>query len=100
MLNNELMLFDWNNVVDNDIDNCWNIMSNRINTVVNKLCPIKNFKFATEKPKWISDDLIELMKNRDAALKQYTKTKNDEDKVEMRRMRNMVNIAVKSARNN
>ena len=44
-------------------------MSNRMNTVIDRLCPTKNFKFAKEKPKWISDDLIELMKNRDAALR-------------------------------
>ena len=77
MLNNELMLFDWSNFADNDIGTCWNIMSSRINTVVNKSCPVNNFKFAKEKPTWISDDLIELMKNRDAALKQYTKIKSD-----------------------
>ena len=75
------------------------IMIQRIYHVVDKLCPLKDFKFAKERPKWISDDLIELMKNRDKALQQYKRTKSDEDKNKMRRMRNMVNVAVKAARN-
>ena len=28
---------------------------------VNRMCPMKDFKFAKDKPKWISDDLIEMM---------------------------------------
>ena len=60
---------------------------------------MKEFKFAKEKPKWMSDDLIELMKNRDISLKQYLKTKTEGNKKEMRRMRNMVNVAIRNARN-
>ena len=59
-------------------------MYSRIDDVVNKLCPIKNLKFAKEKPKWMLDDLIELMKNRDISLRQYLKTKTEVDKKEMR----------------
>ena len=66
---------------------------------VNRLCPVRNFKFAKEKPNWISDDLIELIKNRDKSLKQYNRSKSEVDKIEMKRMRNLVNVAVKSARN-
>ena len=47
----------------------------------------------------MSDDLIEMMKNRDASLKQYLKSKKEDDKKEIRRMRNMVNIAIRNARN-
>ena len=85
-LSDRLSSFEWHNFANNDIDTCWNIMSERMNCVVNELCPIKNFKFARERPKWMTDDLIELMKNRDIALKNYIKTKKDEDKIEMRRM--------------
>ena len=60
---------------------------------------MKDFKFAKQKPKWISDDLIELMKNRDASLKQYIKTRSEEDKKEMRRLRKFVTIATRNASN-
>ena len=98
-LREKLLDFDWIDFGENDIDTCWNIMYTRIDSVVNKLCPMKDFKFAKAKPKWMSDDLIELMKNRDASLKQYLKTRKEDDKKEMRRMRNMVNIAIRNARN-
>ena len=58
-LRDKLLDFDWLNFGINDIDSCWNIMYARIVVVVNKLCPMKDFKFAKERPKWISDDLIE-----------------------------------------
>ena len=90
--------YDWIHFGENYIDNCWKIMYSRIVDVVNKLCPMKEFKFAKEKPKWMSDDLIELMKNRDISLKQYLKTKTEGNKKEMRRMRNMVNVAIRNAR--
>ena len=90
---------DWTNFGENCIDNCWKTMYSRNDDVVNKLCPMKNFKFAKEKPKWMFDDLIELMYNRDISLKQYLKTKTEVDKKEMRRLRNMVNVAIRNARN-
>ena len=94
-----LLEYDWTNFGENCIDNCWKTIYSRIDDVVNKLCPVKDFKFAKEKPKWKSDDLIELMKNKDISLKQYLKTKTEVDKKEMRRLRNMVNVAIRNARN-
>ena len=61
--------------------------------------PYEDFKFAKKTPEWISDDLIELMKNRDASMKQYIKTRTEEHKMEVRRLRNMVNIAIRNASN-
>ena len=61
--------------------------------------PYEGFKFAKKRPKWISDNLIELTKNRDASMKQYIKTRTEEDKMEVRRLRNMVNIALRNASN-
>ena len=50
------------------------------------------------RPNWLSNDLKNLMKERDRSLKLYLKSKLENDKKEMRRMRNLVNIAVKNAR--
>ena len=36
-------MYEWKNVAENDIDMCWNGMSNRVNTVIDKLCPFKEF---------------------------------------------------------
>ena len=61
------MSFNWNDFAANDIDTCWNVLLDGITCVGNRMCPLRDFKFAKERPKWISDDLIELMKNRDKA---------------------------------
>ena len=49
VLKEHLLLFDWNNFADNDIYGSWYILFNRMTTVVNKLCPMKDFKFAKER---------------------------------------------------
>ena len=59
----------------------------------------KDFKFSQKRPPWMSDDLIELMKNCDIALNRYKTTKTVEDRNIMKYYRNLVNISVKKARN-
>ena len=73
-------------------------MYNRIIVAADKLCPIKEFKFSNNKPKWLTNDLIAIMRDRDNRLKQYYNTKSEEDKVKMRQARNLANISVKMAR--
>ena len=94
MLNNH----DWDDFALNDIDMCWELMHSKIMAVTDTLCPLKEFKFSKDKPIWLTHDLINLMKNRDESLKQYAKTKTEEDKIKMRKARNSTNIAVKAAR--
>ena len=60
--------------------------------------PIKKFKFSNEKPKWLNNDIILLMKERDRCLSQYAKTRLEKDKKDMRKARNITNLAVKNAR--
>ena len=67
-------------------------------TVLDSLCPENFFKFAKNRPVWITNDLINLMKERDRCLNKYLSTRLEDDKIEMRRMRNLVNITVKNAR--
>ena len=51
-LRDKLLDYNWTSFGDNGIDDCWNIMHFRIDAVLNKLCPMKDFKFAKQKPKW------------------------------------------------
>ena len=94
MLLNE---YNWNELANLDVDNSWNLMYTRIKTVIS-LCPIKLFKFSKEKPTWLTNDFMLLMKERDQCLRKYTKTRLEIDKMEMRRIRNLVNISVTNSR--
>ena len=90
--------YTWTNFAYNDIDTCWNVMFNIFSEILDKFCPINHFKFAKERPPWLTDDLVNLMKERDRCLTKFRSTKLEIDKIEMRRMRNLVNITVKNAR--
>ena len=89
---------DWTLFAQMGVDDCWDYLYNNMKSILNKLCPEKNFKFAKNKPVWISNDLINIMKERDRCLQTYLSTRLEAYKKEMRRMRNIVNISVKNAR--
>ena len=90
--------YNWNNIANMDVDAGWDTMICRIKNVIDLLCPMKTFKFSKDKPKWLSNDIIILMKERDRCLRKYAKTRLEQDKINMRQVRNMTNIAVKNAR--
>ena len=90
--------FDWIDIADMTVDDGWNAMYTRIKNVVDSLCPIKKYKFSKEKPNWLTNDIVLLMKERDRCLRKYSKTRLEVDKKEMRKIRNLVNISVKNAR--
>ena len=88
----------WATYANLDIDSCWNFLLENIMEILDNICPEKHFKFAKNRPSWLTNDLINLMKERDRLLKVYQKTKKDNDKIEMRKIRNLVNISIKNAR--
>ena len=47
----------------NDIDTCWDIMFDRIMSAADHSCPIKEFKFSSEKPIWLTNELIFVVKD-------------------------------------
>ena len=93
-----LNTYNWDDFATNNIDVCWEIMYSNIMSTADKLCPLKEFKFSKNKSVWLTHDLITLMNHRDECLKQYARTKTEEDKIKMRKARNSTNIAVKAAR--
>ena len=90
--------YDWEEIAGLNVDDGWNVMYTRIMNVVDTLCPIKTFKFSRDKPNWLKNDIILLMKERDRCLRKYSKTHLETDKTNMRKIRNLVNISVKNAR--
>ena len=97
-MENMLRNVDWITFANLDVDSCWNYLLENIMDILENLCPEKNFKFAKSRPNWLTNDLINLMKERDRLLKIYQRTKQESDKKEMRKIRNLVNISIKNAR--
>ena len=97
-MENMLRNVDWITFANLDVDSCWNYLLENIMDILENLCPEKNFKFAKSRPNLLTNDLINLMKERDRLLKIYQRTKQESDKKEMRKIRNLVNISIKNAR--
>ena len=53
---------DWSKFAKNYVDVCWNFLYNNMKFVLDTLCPEKMFKFAKNRPVWITNDLINLIK--------------------------------------
>ena len=81
-----------------DIDNIWEFFQKQIRDNLDKLCPSKDFQFAKERPPWLSNELIEYIKDRDAALRKAATSKTEEDRRIARNLRNFTNRLVKTAK--
>ena len=70
---------DWNqfDASQNPIEK-WDLMKNIIEEVINVMCPIKTFRINQIKQPWITPPLIELINDKDLALKRANKSKNKE----------------------
>ena len=53
----------------NSVSNKWDILIELINTFMGKKCPMKCYKVKQEKELWITPPLLELIKDKDLALK-------------------------------
>ena len=63
-----------------DVKTAWESMKNNIEKILDILAPIRDFRFGCTKLGWLSNNLMELMKDRNRALKKAAKTKIDIDK--------------------
>ena len=81
-----------------DVEDTWNFIKRNMEMVLDILAPVRNFKFGSSKPGWLSNDLMELMKDRNHALKRASKSKNENNKKYARNIRNLVNHQIKKAR--
>ena len=84
---------------DTDINKKWDILYENVLKTIDALIPVKKFKFRKSKPEWMAGDLVEYMKDRDAALKKAARTKDPDDKRLARRARNRVNLLIRNAKN-
>ena len=92
---------EWNFVYENQpLEQTWDRLYKKVEKMLNDYCPLKKFKFRRDKPEWMTNELIEFIKDRDAALKKATKSKKKEDKQIARNIQNFTNNMVRNARAN
>ena len=73
-------------------------MQTLITEEADKLCPIKSFRIKNTKPSWVTNEVIEQMKDRDYFHQKAKRTNSEDDWNIAKFYRNQVNSKVRSAR--
>ena len=84
----------------NDPEKLWNIFLGNITKVLDDLCPFRRLTVVDNKPDWLNNDLLVLMRQRDRAYRRARRTNLIDDWDIARHLRNMVNMAVKTSKAN
>ena len=74
------------------------MMVSNIKKTINELCPLKHFKIKKLREPWISNELLEQMKDKDRLLRKATKSKKSDDWKAAKRARNECAANVRRAK--
>ena len=96
---NNLKTQDWQNLYDQDSVNCqWSIMYDRIVAEADKQCPIKEFEFNYHKPPYLTNALLDQIRNRDYFYKKAKKFGDEDDWNIAKYLRNQTNKNIRGAK--
>ena len=97
----KLSLSDWDAFYQcNDPNEAWNIFENKILGIIDVMCPVKKFHVRHLKDPWISQEILEAIKDKDMLLSLAKRTNKIDDWFIARRRRNEVKNIVKNAKSN
>ena len=92
-----LNTFDWSGFYDKtDPNDCWESMLQAITAMADKLCPIKTFKINKARPPWMTNEILEIMKDRDYYYKKARTLNLADDWNIARNLRNRVGKMIKN----
>ena len=81
-----------------DPEIAWNIMENNILDIIDVMCPLQTFHVKHLKDPWISQEILEAIKDKDRLLCRAKRTNQLDDWTLARRRRNEVKAIVKNAK--
>ena len=82
-----------------EVNELWEKMYKIITEILDKLAPMRVSMFRKSRPEWLTAEIMEMMKDRDRALKAAKMTQDLEDKKRARKLRNHLNTTIKLAKN-
>ena len=98
-LQQSLKEMNWNDLLDlSTPDTAWSSLYSEIIKEVDRMCPVKTFTVRSNKPEWITNDLMEQMRDRDYFYKKAKKTKDDDDWNIAKHLRNVTNSNIRRAK--
>ena len=81
-----------------DPDELCNYMLHNINLIADDMCSIKNFNIIKHKDPWITPELLELIRDKDRALKKAKRTRSDNDWHISKRLQNSCFSRIRKAK--
>ena len=70
---------NWENFnASSNVTDKWDLFENIIRGTIDNMCPLKDFRIKQKKEPWISNELIELIKDKDNLLKRAKKSKDQQ----------------------
>ena len=81
-----------------NVNDLWELMLKYITMSLDKIAPIRKFKFRIERPIWFSDELMETIKDKDTLMQRALLTKDEIDVRIARQARNRANCLVREAK--
>ena len=86
---NDVTNADWSHFNDEStVTGKWNAMLDILYNCINVMCPIKTFRIKQEKEQWITPALLELIKDKDSAMRRAKKRNDPELWKKAKRLRN------------
>ena len=77
---------------------CWDVLYGSLVDIADEIVPSKEYKVKSEKPAWLTDELLNMRNDRDYFFKKAKISGDDGDWFVARNMRNRVNIAMRAAK--
>ena len=89
-----------NILVEDDPETCWNVIFKNIFEIADEICPIKEYNTKNYKPEWLTNELLELYKDRDYFFAKFVKTNDPGDLFIAKTLKNRANNATINAKRN
>ena len=83
-----------------DPEGVWQYLLTRINEYLDSHCPIRDFRIPNYKPDWITQNLLEQIRDRDYYYSKAKNTKNEDDWRIAKHLRNVTNNNIRKAKAN
>ena len=99
ILRENLLAVNWNAFYTlRNPDEAWSFMKHEIVNAVNMMCPIVKRRPRCKNDPWISKEIVELINDKNKAMKRAKKNKSEDDWMLAKRLRNHVKDAVRKAK--
>ena len=92
---------NWDELYEcNNVNTAWNIILTHIMSIINNMCPLKNYKISQAKEPWVTNEILEMIKDKDRLLRRAKKKKTLHDWEIAKAARNNTNLQIRRAKAN